>query len=626
MEQIYEWVKDHPLFKEWSEMEVFEFLSFCQHKTYKQSDLLFQANEQREGILLLLSGVAEVFVGPSENREVLEIIKPGELIGLSNIADLIGGPKRDMEYRVGVIATDPGQCLFIPNHVIQKRLHDPDFHQFLFTQLAIRLKEIYSSLAEQVMITRKAKNSGSLVRRVQDVMTTSLVAVDRSTVCSTIAQQMTERRTSSVLVVENKRLLGIITERDLVSRVIYKRKNGNTNASDFMTKNPIIISKYAFCYEALSTFILHGVKHLPVVEENEVVGIITLSDVLRQNTDNMMRPIKTIEMATRETLPTVKTAIYDVVDALLQDGVPIFKVLDSVTKLFDRLVKRCIELAIEELSKRDGLLPPTKFCFYQMGSAGREEQFLLTDQDHFLVYENSSLEVNDYFSKLGEEIVRLLEKAGYARCLGDMMASNPSWRGSIETWMGRVQTWISQATNQNMLLAQNFFSYRFLYGDEELNLEFETQLFEKMKHAKIFLFRLHEQEHQIPSLEQPIRALFKLDRKQLDVKKEILFPYHHSLQILSLEYGIISGTPFQRIDRLVEKKAFSPNFGKDVKTAVADVMRFYVNQRWNQYKNKEKLTSILQFSHLTTKEKEELILSVKILKEMQTLVNAHFQI
>ncbi|WP_242634667.1 DUF294 nucleotidyltransferase-like domain-containing protein [Bacillus timonensis] len=626
MEQIYEWVKDHPLFKEWSDMEVFEFLAFCQQKTYKQSDLLFHANEQREGILLLLSGVVEVFVGPSENREVLEIIKPGELIGLSNIADLIGGPKRDMEYRVGVIATEAGQCLFIPNLVIQKRLHDPNFHQYLFTQLAIRLKEIYGSLAEQVMITRKAKDSGSLVRRVQDVMTTSLVTVDRSTVCSTVAQQMTERRTSSVLVVENKRLLGIITERDLVSRVIYERKNGNTNASEFMTKNPITISKYAYCYEALSTFILHGVKHLPVIEENEVVGIITISDVLRQNTDSMMRPIKTIEMATRETLPTVKTAIYDVVDALLQDGVPIFKVLDSVTKLFDRLVKRCIELAIEELSKGDGKLPPTKFCFYQMGSAGREEQFLLTDQDHFLVYENSSLEVNDYFSKLGEEIVRLLEKAGYARCLGDMMASNPSWRGSVETWMGRVQTWVSQATNQNMLLAQNFFSYRFLYGDEELNLEFETQLFEKMKHAKIFLFRLHEQEHHIPSLEQPIRALFKLDRKQLDIKKEILFPYHHGLQILSLEYGIISGTPFQRIDRLVEKKAFSPSFGKDVKAAASDVMRFYVNQRWHHFKNKEKLTSILHFSHLTTKEKEELILSVKILKEMQTLVNAHFQI
>ncbi|WP_229139164.1 DUF294 nucleotidyltransferase-like domain-containing protein [Bacillus sp. REN16] len=437
---------------------------------------------------------------------------------------------------------------------------------------------------------------------------------------------MTVYQTSSVLVVENKRLLGIITERDLVSRVIYERKNGNTKASVFMTKNPISISKYAYCYEALSTFILHGVKHLPVIEENEVIGIITLSDVLRQNTDSMMRTIKTTEMATLDSLPSVKSAIYDVVDTLLKDDVPIFKVLDSVTKLYDRLVKRCIEMAIEELSIREGQLPPTKFCFYQMGSAGREEQTLLTDQDHFLVYENSNPETDAYFAKLGKGIVQLLEKAGYARCLGDMMASNPNWRGSLKTWMGRVQTWMAQATNQNMLLAQNFFSYRFLCGDKELHHRFERGLLEKMKNAKIFLYRLHEQEHQIPSLDQPIRALFKLDRKQLNIKKEILFPYHHCLQILSLEYGIISGTPFERIDRLVEKKAFSESFGKDLKAAASDVMRFYVKQRWGQYKNKEKLTSVLHFTHLTTKEKEELILSVKILKEIQTLVNAHFQL
>ncbi|MCC3356193.1 Crp/Fnr family transcriptional regulator [Bacillus sp. REN16] len=169
MEQLYELVKDHPFFLGLSQEEALECLSFCRQKIFHQSDLLFHANEQREGILLLLSGVAEVFVGPKENREVLEILKPGELIGLSSIADLIGGKKSELEYRVGVVATEAGQCLLIPRSLIENRLHDPNFHHYLFTQLAFRLKEIYSSLAEQVMITRKAKDSGSLVRRVQDI-------------------------------------------------------------------------------------------------------------------------------------------------------------------------------------------------------------------------------------------------------------------------------------------------------------------------------------------------------------------------------------------------------------------------------------------------------------------------
>ncbi|WP_077619865.1 DUF294 nucleotidyltransferase-like domain-containing protein [Bacillus sinesaloumensis] len=626
MERLYEMVKEHPFFQGLSRKEGMEFLSLCKEITFTESDLLFQANEQRKGILLLLSGVAEVFVGPAESREVLEILKPGELIGLSSIAELFLEQKQNFEYRVGVIATEDGECLIIPNHAIKERLHDSNFHHYLFTQLAIRLREVYSTIAEQVSISRKGNKNGALIRRVQELMSKKLVSVEYNDSISTAAKKMTENNTSSVLVLEEKKFLGIITERDFVSRVISEQKSGNLHAAEIMTVNPVTISKYAYCYEALSVFILQGVKHLPVIENDEVVGIITLSDVLRQNKDNMMRTIKTIESATLSTLPAIRTAIYEVVDALLQDDVPIFKVLGSVTKLYDRLVKRCIDMAIEKISKRDNLLPPSAFCFYQMGSAGRAEQFLITDQDHFLVYEASTSEADDYFSKLGEEIVHLLEEAGFARCLGDMMASNPDWRGSLDTWMGRVRTWSVKATNQNMLLAQNFFSFRFLYGDERLNVTFEERLNEEVEQTKILLYRLHEIEKSIPSLDHPIRALFKLDRKQLDIKKEILFPYHHCLQILSLEYGIISGTPFERIDRLVEKNAFNPNFGKDIKSAASEVIRVYVKQRWRQHKNKEELTSILHFSHLSTKEKEELILSVKILREIQTLVKAHFAV
>ncbi|WP_449538020.1 DUF294 nucleotidyltransferase-like domain-containing protein [Ferdinandcohnia sp. Marseille-Q9671] len=626
MEQVYEVVKDHPFFKGASKKEVTELLTSCQIKTFVQSDLLLDADEQREALLLLLSGVAEVFVGSKENPEVLEVLAPGDLIGLSGIAGLFGENLQDTEYRVGVVATEGVQCLIIPNKVVEKRLQDSAFHQYLLTQLAVRLKEIYHSLAEQVTIAKKEQTNGLFVRRVQDMMTKNIISVDSAATICQAATIMSDHRTSSVLVMENKMLKGIITDSDLVTRVIVKGKDPDDLVTDIMTENPLTISRDMYCYEAISIFVLQGVKHLPVVENGRAIGIITLSDVLRKNNDNMMKVIKSIEFATEDNLPSIKLAIYAVIDALLQDDVPIYKVLDSITKLYDRLVKRCIEMAIEELSRKEGLLPPVAFCFYQMGSAGREEQFLLTDQDHFLVYENSNENAVHYFSKLGEKIVDLLEKAGYARCRGNMMASNSAWRGSVETWLGRIRTWSVKATNQNLLLAQNFFSYRLLYGDEMLHHLFETKLLNEMRNAKILLYRLHEQEHQIPSLDQPIRALFRLDKKSIDIKKEILFPYHHCLQIISIDYGIISGTPFERIDKLVVKKAFSANFAKDVKAAISDVMRFYVKQRWNQYTNKEQLTSILTFSHVTTKEKEELIVSVNVLRQLQTLVNAHFTI
>ena len=96
------------------------------------------------------------------------------------------------------------------------------------------------------------------------------------------------------------------------------------------------------------------------------------------------------------------------------------------------------------------------------------------------------------------------------------------------------------------------------------------------------------------------------------MKKEVLFHYHHSLQILSLVIGIVSGTPIDRMNKLVNKKVLSANFAKDIETAVTEIMSIYVKQRWKQYQQKEPTTSVLNFTHLTSREKEDLILSLRL--------------
>lgn len=624
MKKIVEMVVDHPFFSGLSKTEIHQLLEKCQRKEFHRFEIIFQANEQRKGLLLLLSGFVELYVGKGDNREVIEVLQPGELIGLSSVADFLGGSKS--EFGVEVRAIELTTAIFIPYSVIKERLNDREIYNFLFTQVAVRLKDIYESLAEQVVLSRKARQNGSMVLRVKDMMSKALIMVEPQAPIEIAARQMSEKRTSSVVVLEDGAIRGIITERDIVSRVIVKKKEYDSPVQEIMTENPFTIPQFAYYYEALSIMILHGIKHLPVVQKDKVVGMITLSDLMSRKSDSMIRTIETIEESDEKTMPFIKHAIYEVVEALLQDDVPIFKMLGSVTNLYDRLVRRCIDIAVMNLERDEGLTPTGSFCFYQMGSAGRGEQFLLTDQDHFLVYDQIGDEQTKYFARLSEEIVNLLERCGFVRCKGDMMASNPIWRGSIKTWIGRIHSWSIHSSKKNMLLAQNFFSYRFLYGNEQLHEKFESSIHGQLKGAKIFLFHLHEQEKesQIPVLDHPIRSLFRLERKSIDIKKEILFPYHHSLQILSLLHGIPAGIPFTRMDQLVEKNVLSQDFAKDCKTAIGEIMRFYVKQRWNQYKRNEQLTNVLVFTHLTTREKEDLLLSVKTLKDMQNLVNLYF--
>jgi CBS domain-containing protein len=616
-------VQFHPLFQGVDEGTALSLVEECEALTYAKKEMMLQADTPRQGLLLILQGIAEVFVkNGAGQEEVLEVIQTGEIVGFSSLAEFLGFAKPEKtQPTVEVRAVEEVKALLIPFTVLAKRWDDQDVHDYLLSQVAVRLKDVYGSLAEQVKMAKGIGEGETILARVQDLMSEKIVSVSPDTCIQETAQKMAENRTSSVLVVEGKELKGIITERDIVGRVVANGLSFSEPSRVVMTENPVTISRFAYYYDAFSEILLKGIKHLPVVDHGEITGVVTLTDLLRKKNDSVMKTIKKIEQADEATLPDIKAAIYEITETLLRDRVPALVLLDIVTKLYDRLISRAVELALGALGKK-GHEPPVPFAFYLMGSSGRGEQFMLTDQDHFLVYRETS--DHSYFKMLGEEITSMLEKSGYARCKGLMMSSESQWRGTLLQWQDRVRKWMLQSNNENLLLAQNFFSYRFAAGSSELNREFEAHLTELLDRSKIFLYRMAqaEREQEIPTLDEPIRALFKIGRKSIDMKKEILFPFHHSLQILSLYYGGIPGTPLEKIAALKEKGIFTEEFTHDLKEAFSHVLSLYIRQRWSNKGG----SSVLSFAAMSTRQKDELILSLRTLRELQGMVFTRFSI
>lgn len=621
--EIWKAVQFHPLFQGVDESTALSLVEECEAFIFQKTEIMLQADTPRQGLLLVLQGIAEVFVKNAAGQvEVLEVIQKGEIVGFSSLANFLGFEKADKsQATVEVRAVEDVHALLIPYAVLAKRWSDQKVHDYLLTQVSIRLKDVYGSLAEQVKLAKGLGEGETILTRVQDIMSEKVVAVAPETSIREAARKMAKGRTSSVLVLEGQELKGIITERDIVGRVVAKGLSYDEPSKLAMTANPVTISRFAYYYDAISEILLKGIKHLPVVDDGEISGIVTFTDLHRKKNDSVMKTIKKIEQADEASLAEVKAAIYEITDTLLRDRVPVFALLEIITKLYNRLIGRTVELSVEALRKQD-LTPPVPFAFYLMGSSGRGEQFMLTDQDHFLVYGETS--DHAFFEKLGIEITTKLEKAGYAPCKGLMMASEPQWRGTVLQWQDRVRKWMLQSTNENLLLAQNFFSYRFAAGSTELNGEFEEKIAELLERSKIFLFRMvqAEREQEIPTLDEPIKALFRIGRKSIDMKKEILFPYHHSLQILSLYYGGIPGTPLEKIAAMKEKGIFTAEFSHDVKEAFSHVFQLYMRQRWESKGG----SSVLSFSAMSTRQKEELILSLRTLRELQGMVFARFSI
>lgn len=615
----------HPLFINLTTDEQKNLLTRCQTHTFTHHQPILKANETREGLFLIQSGIVEVYLPANHHDEVLEIIKKDQLIGLSHFIHFLldsdsDSTTTDEASLLQVRAIDDVTALYIPFSVLKERWSDPTVRDYLLTQVSSRLHDVYQSLAEQVQLGKKLTESDTTTLRVQDVMNETFIQGTTTDTIQSVAKKLSETNDTAAILTEDNTLTGIITMHDFVNRVISNGQSLTQPVHTVMTPSPITIEPTAYFYEAITTMLLHGIKHLPVIDNKQTVGIVTLTKLLQIKSANFLKGTTQISTANKETLPTIKTALYATLGTMLQQQVPTLHALDVMNTLYDQLIQRCVELAIEEMPASQ----PTRFCFYLMGSAGRREQFLLTDQDHFLVYEDESNK--EYFQQLAEKIVANLELAGYKRCPGHMMASNPQWSGTPEQWNNRIREWVLHATNDRLLLAQNFFSYRLIYGDDTLHDQFKTNIEQSLDRAKIFLYRLSqlERENPIPALEQPIRSIFRMQKKTIDLKKHILFPYHHSLQILALMNGITYGTPIEKIDQLNEKKILSNSFQKDLKASIESILDYYVKNRWNQHQKGEKLTSTLDLTKLTTREKEELMLSIRLIKELQSHMLSYY--
>ncbi|MFC0471726.1 DUF294 nucleotidyltransferase-like domain-containing protein [Halalkalibacter kiskunsagensis] len=623
-------IRMHPLFKGLPESIFNEYMQACELKAYKKSETVLYKKAPREGLLLILNGMAEVFVADKQHtqKEVLEVLQKDDMIGFSGLADFIEGKTENPHrFAIEVCALEDSNCLHIPYSVIEKRWSDPAVREFIMQQAVIRLQDIYESFAEQVQLANKWGESEPFIRRVQDVMSEPVVIVDLEDDVQDVAEEMVKHATSSVVVLnDGGQLIGIITERDLVRRVVAKGLGPGVMAKDIMTSHPFIISRTAYYYEAMSSFLMNGVKHLPVMCGGRVVGMVTLSDLLRKKNRGTMELVQTIEESTKETIHELEPAMYEVLSTLIQDGIPTVHTLDVMTKLYDRLALHAVKLAVDALREKGLGDPPVAFAWYMMGSGGRGEQFMLTDQDHFLVYNNEGNrgQVETYFQQLGCEIVSQLEAAGYERCKGKMMASVPQWRGTVTEWQERLRGWGLRATNENLLLAHNFLSFRYLYGDEALHDQFVRLVKDQLRSSRIFLFRMAEmeKEHPVPTFDHPIRALFGIKRETVDLKKHALFALHHGLQLLCAKHGIIEGKPLEQMALLTELHVLSETTVDALRFAYEVVLRIRVESAWNAHKLGVEPTSEVNFMHLRSKDKEELLIALRTIRGLQNQVVA----
>jgi CBS domain-containing protein len=236
----------------------------------------------------------------------------------------------------------------------------------------------------------------------------------------------------------------------------------STPVREIMASPVITVPASAVCFDALLMMMKMHIHHLAVVKDGKIIGVITAHDIMvLQGSSPLYLFREIVAQRSIEGLYPLSEKVPFVIRNLIEEGAKANNITRMITVLNDHILEKILSLLQEEMGP-----PPVPFCWLLMGSEGRKEQTFRTDQDNAIVYQDSDDEelrrsAEEYFRVFGEKTIDHLEKCGYPRCPGDIMASNPKWRMSLSGWKDYFTHLIASPEPEEILHASIFFDFSY---------------------------------------------------------------------------------------------------------------------------------------------------------------------
>jgi CBS domain-containing protein len=407
-----------------------------------------------------------------------------------------------------------------------------------------------------------ATNRGELalfVRRVRDLVTRPAVTCAEGTTAAEAARLMTERGVGSLVVLgEDGRALGVVTDQDLRTRVLARDRPPTTEVAAIMSAPLVSIEAGRLAFDALLEMTRRNLHHLGVVEESRVVGVVSSHDFMLLQGSHPVGLARAIEgQASVDGLAALAARLPTLVRQLLTDGAGPVEIGRIVAELNDRLVKRVTRLVESALDVDGHGRPPVPYAWLAAGSEGRREQTLRTDQDNGLVYEDPVEDVRAaaaaYFGRFADGVATALVRVGFPVCAGGFMASNPQWCQPASVWREYFRGWLETPQPERVLKACIYFDLRPIAGDERLGQALWQWVCERAPAQTLFLRHMaRAAAEQDPPL--GLFGRFAVERSgphksAIDLKGRGVFPMTQAMRVYALALGIAETNT---VDRLVE--------------------------------------------------------------------------
>jgi CBS domain-containing protein len=453
--------------------------------------------------------------------DLVESIGPGEVFGQLSL--LVGTP---MLWRA--VAGEDTDCYLVPRAEVEPLRGVPGFEATLVQRAGERIRHA-------ITLRRAAAPANPFAERARDLIARPLVTCGQQETVRAAAERMRDEQVSSLVVAGEP--LGFLTDRDLRDRVVAPGIGLDTPVAAIMSTPLITAQADSTMAELLLMMVDRGIHHLPVTEAGRLVGIVTDTDLLRHESRHPLFLRRRLERAgDHEDLVAYAAEVRESVARLVDSETPVDDIGRLAGSAQDALVARILRDAERRLGP-----PPAPYAFMVLGSHARLEATLHTDQDHAIALaDDAGPEAEAWAAALADEVVGGLERCGFPRCPGGIMASNPRWRVRLATWERYFRAWMEEPDEQALADTTIFFDFRQVGGTLDVDASLRPVVGQATAHpaflARLALMALRR-ESPLDMFGQ-LRGIRQGRRRVLDLKLRGIAGIVDLARVFALEAGV----------------------------------------------------------------------------------------
>ncbi|MDI6710176.1 MAG: DUF294 nucleotidyltransferase-like domain-containing protein [Bacillota bacterium] len=601
-------------------------------KTYAEGEYVFRQGSPSLGVLfIVVEGLAEVSVTNERGAEnVVGYRRLNDFFGETVI--LSGGT-----YSGSVLAKEPLTCLLIPRSAFEKLIyHDPNAAVYFSRGVIDRMRALYEEIVAEQSYEAYGRSDATLFRRqVGEVMSSPVITCRPSDPVMGVARVMSESNISAIVVIDDiGQPVGLITEKDLVAKAVATCLDvAHSPAGEVMNRNLVTLPPQAFLHQALLAVIKQGVKHLAVVDRGMLVGIVTLVDLVKARSTGTLWVAHRIEA--QHSLAGLEETGREVdllLSALVAEKAPVPALFEIMSELHDRLTRQVIALCEQEMVDEGYGPPPQPYCWLSLGSAGRREQTLRTDQDNAVVYADpppdQAAAAADYFHRLGEKVVEGLARTGFTKCKGDTTASNPKWCRPLGDWCRVLDDWIRRVDPSGVRMLTIFLDFRHVYGDAALAQALWKQVFRSFQEPTpaSHLLTQDEVRYKAPL---GLRGSFITEksgphRDEIDLKSSAAVHIVNCIRIFAIKHGITKTSTLGRLQELVAQDVIDREDAEFIQASYETIMMFRIRENLRKYQQGLEPDDYINPHRLSKREQAALREALSVIGRLQKLTASHF--